>query len=232
MTQWHSKACTRSPAPRFQPSTPVATGTGPNYKACSCQGASQGSWTETDGRAHSFHSPHAPRCRRSDAGGSPVHSWLNTAREDKSAKWNNNNVPDRKQEWFLSFPHHWICDPYEWSFWKVKYCLFHSKQLRVFIGGKRHYNGTQILSGSHLCPLPCDPDKLAGVAVAALCVRRSDQVHTVHLMDLLLVAVHTLQDSSSVTASTRLTALWEDNMENALIRRHVKTLAHSGEKKI
>lgn len=74
-----------SPAPRFQPSTPEAVGTAPGHKACSSRAASRGSWTKTDGCTHSFHSLHAPRCRRPDAGGSPGHSWLSTGGEDKSA---------------------------------------------------------------------------------------------------------------------------------------------------
>lgn len=56
--------------------------------------------------------------------------------------------------------------------------------------------------GSHLGPLPCDPDEFTGVGVTALYVWRSDLVNTVHLMDLLLVVVHTLQGSSTVARST------------------------------
>jgi len=78
MTRERSGEQTRSPVPRFQPSTPVAMGMGPDYKACSSLGGFQGSWTKTDGRTHSCHSPHAPRCRRWDAAGSPDHSWLST----------------------------------------------------------------------------------------------------------------------------------------------------------
>lgn len=92
-----------SPAPRFQPSTHVVTGTGPNYKACSSREESRGSWTRIDGRTHSFDSPHASRCRRPDAGGSPDRSWLNTGGEDKSPVWYQKCVPDTKQDWFVSF---------------------------------------------------------------------------------------------------------------------------------
>lgn len=61
--------------------------------------------------------------------------------------------------------------------------------------------------GSHLSPIPRDPDEFTGVVVAALYVWRSDLVHAVHLMDVLLVVVHTLQGSASMARSTRLTAL-------------------------
>lgn len=61
---------------------------------------------------------------------------------------------------------------------------------------------------SHLGPLPRDPDRLAGLSVAALQLRRPDQVDAEHLVDLLLIVVHTLQRSSLVSGATRLAALW------------------------
>lgn len=169
MTGQNLEPWARSPVPRFQHSTPVAAGMDPNDKACSSPGASQGSWTKTDGRTHSFHSPHAPRCRRSDAGGSPGHSWLNTGGEDKSQVWNNNGIPDRKQESFLSFPHHW-----KWRWWftlmvflKVKYCLFRANILYPS-SAKTPLKWHTTFYVSHLSPLPCDPDELTRVDVTAL----------------------------------------------------------------
>lgn len=59
----------------------------------------------------------------------------------------------------------------------------------------------------YLGPLPRDPDHLTGLAVAALHVRRTDQVRAVHLMKLPMVVVLTLQGPPPVTPSTRLAAL-------------------------
>lgn len=59
----------------------------------------------------------------------------------------------------------------------------------------------QGIFGSDLSPFPFDPDEFTGVGVAALYVWRSDLVHTVHLVDLLLVVVNALQGSSPVARS-------------------------------
>lgn len=61
--------------------------------------------------------------------------------------------------------------------------------------------------GAHLGPLSRDPDHLAGVVVAALHVRGTDQVCAVHLVDLLTIVVLTLQSPPPVTPSACLTAL-------------------------
>lgn len=82
---WALAPWTHSPVPRSRPSTPVALGTGPNYKACSSPEACRDSWTKTDGRIHSCRCPRAPHCRRSAAGGSPGHSWPNTGGEERWA---------------------------------------------------------------------------------------------------------------------------------------------------
>lgn len=78
-------------------------------------------------------------------------------------------------------------------------------------GGKRErflsFWKRLIDGGSHLGPLSRDPDHLAGVVVAALHVRRTDQVCAVHLVDLLTVVVLTFQSPPPVTPSACLTAL-------------------------
>lgn len=97
-------------------------------------------------------------------------------------------------------------DLQEWWLWSIKYCklTFYNYNLKAFnIRYIRHS-----LSESHLSPFPCDPDVFTGVVVTALYVWRSDLVHTVHFMNLLLVVVHTLQGSSPLAQSTRFTALW------------------------
>ena len=64
--------------PKFLLSTPEVGGTSPDYTACSSQGGFQGSWTKTDGHTHSYHSHHAPHCRRPSVCGSLAHNWWNT----------------------------------------------------------------------------------------------------------------------------------------------------------
>lgn len=60
---------------------------------------------------------------------------------------------------------------------------------------------THILFDSHLRPFPCDPDEFTGMGVAALYVWWPDQIHAVHIMDLPLVVVHTLQGALPVARS-------------------------------
>lgn len=77
----YSGAETHSPVPSFLPSTPVAVGTGPDYRACTSLGGFQDSRTKTGGHTRSCRSPREPHCRRWDAGGSLDHSWLSTGGE-------------------------------------------------------------------------------------------------------------------------------------------------------
>ena len=129
MNGQHLKAWFHSPVPRFQPSTPAAVGTGPDYKACSSQEGFRGSWTKTDGRTHSCHSPHAPRCRRSDVGGSPGHSWLSTGGENKSLAWTVFLIGKRGE--ICHFRITWFKDDdlNERSFLRVKFCLLRANWL-------------------------------------------------------------------------------------------------------
>lgn len=59
----------------------------------------------------------------------------------------------------------------------------------------------------HLGPVPRDPDHLAGVAVAALHVRGSDQVGAVHLVELPAVVVLAVQGPLPVAPPARPAAL-------------------------